>query len=87
METLVLNENQQLTYKSTDLEKEAGIEMFAIYEDINVLEVLSNGNPLLWDDIMALPYERVLTQMMMNQDKRRFGDNLRRLMTAKNESH
>ena len=52
---------------ATALEQRAGINQFAPFKYINTINALSNGDITKWDTIMNLPYDRVLTKLLLNK--------------------
>ncbi|MCC8409780.1 hypothetical protein LJ707_12645 [Mucilaginibacter sp. UR6-1] len=49
------------------MEKRAGIQAFEKFKHINTLNALSGGDVTKWDDIMNMPYERLLTKLLLNK--------------------
>lgn len=51
----------------TALEKRAGIHAFEKFKYINTINALAGGDITKWETIMNLPYERVLTKLLLNK--------------------
>lgn len=49
------------------MEKKAGIETFAPFGYINTVNSLAGGDLDRWNIIMAMPYEKMLTKLLLNQ--------------------
>jgi hypothetical protein len=61
------------------MELQAGMDEFSQYGDINTLETLSGGNVLLWDDIMAQPYERIFVKLRYNRTEAEYRKRLEKI--------
>ena len=73
-------EAETLAYTPESLEVEAGIQSFDLYGAANVLETLSGGDVLKWEDVKGLSYDTVYVKLLMNRDKREYEKNYRRLI-------
>ncbi|GGB08009.1 hypothetical protein GCM10011500_24630 [Mucilaginibacter rubeus] len=51
----------------TVLEKRAGIQSFEKFKYINTVNSLAGGDITKWDLIMSMPYERLLTKLLLNK--------------------
>jgi len=60
-------ENQLLASAPTTLEKRAGIQSFEKFKYINTINSLAGGDITKWDIILNMPYERVLTKLLLNK--------------------
>ena len=60
-------ENQLLASAPTALEKRAGIQSFEKFKYINTINSLAGGDITKWDIILNMPYERVLTKLLLNK--------------------
>jgi hypothetical protein len=49
------------------LEKKAGIKAFEKFKYINTVNSLAGGDVTKWAEILALPYDRVLTKLLLNK--------------------
>jgi len=49
------------------LEKKAGISAFEKFKYINTVNSLSGGDLTKWPEILNMPYERVLTKLLLNK--------------------
>jgi len=49
------------------MDERAGIKNFESFKYINTINSLSNGDVTKWDEIMNLPYDRVLTKLLLNK--------------------
>jgi hypothetical protein len=56
----------------------AGIKSFEKFKYINTVNSLANGDLTKWNDILNMPYERVLTKLLLNKAEaeyqRRYSD-------------
>lgn len=73
----------QLKSEPDPIRQTAGIQVFDQYGDVIILETLSKGNILLWDDIMAQSWERVFTKMRINKDTQEFEKKYHDLLSKK----
>jgi hypothetical protein len=56
-----------LASAATVLEKRAGIQSFEKFKYINTVNSLAGGDITKWNDILAMPYERILTKLLLNK--------------------
>jgi hypothetical protein len=49
------------------MEKRAGIQSFEKFKYINTINSLAGGDITKWDTILNMPYERVLTKLLLNK--------------------
>ncbi len=49
------------------LEKKAGIQAFSKFKYINTVNSLAGGDITKWDDILNMPYDRILTKLLLNK--------------------
>ncbi|WP_462266065.1 hypothetical protein [Mucilaginibacter sp.] len=49
------------------LEVRAGIRAFEPFKYINTVNALAGGDVTRWAAVLALPYERVLTKLLLNK--------------------
>ena len=49
------------------LEKKAGIQSFEKFKYINTVNSLAGGDITKWAQILNMPYERVLTKLLLNK--------------------
>lgn len=60
------------------MEQRAGIKQFEPFRYINTVNSLSNGDVTKWDAILNLPYDRVLTKLLLNKTEaayqKRYGE-------------
>ena len=64
---LIETENKLLASAPSVLEKRAGIQSFEKFKYINTVNSLAGGDLTKWDDILGMPYERVLTKLLLNK--------------------
>ncbi|MEN0053638.1 MAG: hypothetical protein AAGC65_08210 [Mucilaginibacter sp.] len=64
---LINEENQLLASAPTAFEKRAGIQAFEKFKYINTVNALASGDITKWDAVMNMPYERVLTKLLLNK--------------------
>jgi hypothetical protein len=64
---LIDSENKLLASAPTPLEKRAGIQAFEKFKYINTVNSLAGGDITKWHLIMSMPYERVLTKLLLNK--------------------
>ena len=64
---LIEKENRLLSSSATALEQKAGIQSFEKFKYINTINALAGGDVTKWEDILAMPYERVLTKLLLNK--------------------
>ncbi|WDF79667.1 hypothetical protein PQ469_06560 [Mucilaginibacter sp. KACC 22773] len=60
------------------MEKRAGIQSFEKFKYINTINALADGDITKWDTILNMPYERVLTKLLLNKTEaeyqKRYGE-------------
>ncbi|MES2275479.1 MAG: hypothetical protein V4592_05625 [Bacteroidota bacterium] len=60
------------------MEQRAGIKNFEPFKYINTINALSGGDITKWDAILNLPYDRVLTKLLLNKTEatyqKRYGE-------------
>ncbi|WP_143014197.1 hypothetical protein [Mucilaginibacter pineti] len=49
------------------MEKRAGIQSFEKFKYINTINSLAGGDITKWDAVMNMPYERILTKLLLNK--------------------
>jgi hypothetical protein len=49
------------------MEKKAGIQSFEKFKYINTVNSLAGGDITKWAEILNMPYERVLTKLLLNK--------------------
>ncbi|MFA6247285.1 MAG: hypothetical protein WC615_10105 [Mucilaginibacter sp.] len=49
------------------MEKRAGIQAFEKFKYINTVNSLAGGDITKWNEILAMPYERILTKLLLNK--------------------
>ena len=49
------------------MEKKAGIQLFEKFKYINTVNSLADGDITKWSEILNMPYERVLTKLLLNK--------------------
>ena len=49
------------------MEKRAGIQSFEKFKYINTINSLAGGDITKWSEILNMPYERVLTKLLLNK--------------------
>lgn len=64
---LIETENRLLASVATALEKRAGIQAFEKFKYINTVNSLAGGDITKWNAILAMPYERILTKLLLNK--------------------
>lgn len=75
---LIETEDRLLATAPTILEKKAGIQAFEKFKYINTINSLAGGDITKWELILAMPYDRVLTKLLLNKTEaeyqRRYSD-------------
>ncbi|MFA6085578.1 hypothetical protein [Mucilaginibacter sp.] len=60
------------------MEKRAGIQAFEKFRYINTVNSLAGGDITKWQLILAMPYERILTKLLLNKTEaeyqKRYGE-------------
>lgn len=64
---LIQTENKLLASVPSILEKKAGIQSFEKFTYINTINSLAGGDITRWAAILNMPYERVLTKLLLNK--------------------
>ncbi|GGH03643.1 hypothetical protein GCM10007352_06380 [Mucilaginibacter phyllosphaerae] len=63
---------------ATALEKRAGVHAFEKFRYINTVNALAGGDITKWNQILAMPYERILTKLLLNKTEaeyqKRYGE-------------
>jgi hypothetical protein len=49
------------------MEKKAGIQAFEKFKYVNTINALAGGDLTRWDTILNMPYERILTKLLLNK--------------------
>ena len=60
-------ENKLLSSPASALEKKAGIQAFEKFKYINTINSLAGGDITKWEQILNMPYERILTKLLLNK--------------------
>ncbi len=75
---LIETENKLLASVPTALEKKAGIKSFEKFKYINTVNSLAGGDITKWSLILNMPYERILTKLLLNKTEaeyqKRYGE-------------
>jgi len=64
------------------LEKKAGIQAFEKFKYINTVNSLAGGDITKWDSILNMPYERVLTKLLLNKTEAEYQKRYSELLNA-----
>ena len=64
------------------LEQRAGIKQFEPFKYINTINALSGGDITKWDAILNLPYDRVLTKLLLNKTEAAYQKRYGELITS-----
>jgi len=64
------------------LEKKAGIQAFEKFKYINTVNSLATGDITRWDDVLNMPYERILTKLLLNKAEAEYQQKYSELMQA-----
>jgi hypothetical protein len=64
------------------MDERAGIKQFEPFKYINTINALSNGDITKWDDIINLPYDRVLTKLLLNKTEAAYQKRYSELLQA-----
>ncbi len=67
LSALIEAENKLLSAPASALEKKAGIQAFERFKYINTVNALAGGDVTKWEEILNLPYDRVLTKLLLNK--------------------
>jgi len=49
------------------VERKAGIQSFEKFKYINTINSLAGGDITKWGEILNIPYERILTKLLLNK--------------------
>ncbi|MES2807042.1 MAG: hypothetical protein V4619_00355 [Bacteroidota bacterium] len=49
------------------MEQKAGIQSFQKFKYINTVNALAGGDITKWNEILNMPYDRVLTKLLLNK--------------------
>lgn len=49
------------------MDERAGVKNFEPFKYINTVNALANGDVTKWDEVMNLPYDRLLTKLLLNK--------------------
>ena len=79
---LIDTENKLLSSVPTLLEKKAGIHTFEKFKYINTINSLAGGDITKWNKISNMPYERVLTKLLLNKTEAEYQKKYSELMGA-----
>jgi len=74
LRNMVEIEAQELAHEYTDEEKDAGVEALQEFGYYNTLDTLTNGNILIQNEWLMLPYSKIFRKMCL--DKTRYDINL-----------
>ena len=66
----------------TILEKKAGIQSFEKFKYINTVNSLAGGDITKWAEILNMPYERVLTKLLLNKTEAEYQKRYSELLQA-----
>ncbi|MES2428947.1 MAG: hypothetical protein V4560_18345 [Bacteroidota bacterium] len=64
------------------MEKKAGIQAFEKFKYINTINSLSGGDITKWGDILNMPYDRVLTKLLLNKTEAEYQRKYSELLQA-----
>jgi len=64
------------------LEKKAGIQSFEKFKYINTINSLAAGDITKWNEILNMPYERVLTKLLLNRTEAEYQKRYSELLNA-----
>jgi uncharacterized protein YgbK (DUF1537 family) len=64
------------------LEKKAGIRDFEKFKYINTINSLAGGDITKWTDILNMPYERVLTKLLLNKTEAEYQKRYSELLSS-----
>ena len=79
---LIETENKLLAAPASILEKKAGIRAFEKFKYINTINSLASGDITKWDAILNMPYERVLTKLLLNKTEAEYQKRYSELLQA-----
>ena len=64
------------------MEKKAGVAAFEKFKYINTVNSLAGGDVTKWVEILALPYDRVLTKLLLNKTEAEYQRRYQELLNA-----
>ena len=64
------------------MEKKAGIQAFEKFKYINTVNALAGGDITKWGDVLAMPYDRVLTKLLLNKTEAEYHRRYSELLSA-----
>jgi hypothetical protein len=64
------------------MEKKAGIQAFEKFKYINTVNALAGGDITKWSQILAMPYDRVLTKLLLNKTEAKYRRRYSELLDA-----
>jgi hypothetical protein len=64
------------------LEKKAGIQSFEKFKYINTINSLAGGDITKWNEVLNMPYERVLTKLLLNKAEAEYQKKYSELLQA-----
>ncbi len=67
VDTIYQVEKEKLHKKPTQKQVAAGIEEFDQLDDVPSIDGLANGDTARWDEVLELPYGKVLRKMLLNK--------------------
>jgi hypothetical protein len=79
---LIETENKLLASIPSILEKKAGIQSFEKFKYINTVNSLAGGDITKWGEILNMPYERVLTKLLLNKTESEYQKRYSELLQA-----
>jgi hypothetical protein len=79
---LIETENKLLSSLPSALEKKAGIQTFEKFKYINTVNSLAGGDLTKWTEILNMPYERVLTKLLLGKAEAEYQRRYSELMSA-----
>ena len=79
---LIEAENRLLSSAPTPLERKAGIQSFEKFKYINTVNSLAGGDITKWDAVLNMPYERVLTKLLLNKTEAEYQKRYSELLSA-----
>jgi hypothetical protein len=79
---LIEAENRLLSAPASALEKKAGIRAFEKFKYINTVNALAGGDITKWDAVLNMPYERVLTKLLLNKTESEYQKRYSELIQA-----
>ena len=67
---------------ATALEKKAGIQAFEKFKYIHTINSLAGGDVTRWNEILNMPYDRVLTKLLLNKTEAEYQRKYSELLQA-----